>query len=205
MSGGSAKVLTLSGKDTDTEGVDAVFTFKGTGFDLISRTDTESCTVGIRVKNEKGEVVKKPFVNAVYQSGCLYQIPLIRVSDLEYGTYTVEINVMNIQDTKGTFYLDGIRIYNPLGTNEKDGGEDFTVADKKYNEDKEANAVITEVRNLILSASEIPGKTRRIQRQRLMEPYLWMLKERRRKFLTTYLKVPTMSFIWRLVRALRLR
>ena len=46
------------------------------------------------------------------------------------------------------FYLDGIRIYNPIDPN----GADAEEAQDQYRTDREANAEITELRNILLDA-----------------------------------------------------
>lgn len=117
----------------------ATFTFKGTGFDIISLTDNNSGAIYIDVykgNGTSGERVKGFFVNNYYgykqedgkwvvdptAKDTLYQIPVIKASGLEYGTYTVVINVryyasQDVQN-KGeySFWLDALRIYNPTGT-----------------------------------------------------------------------------------------
>ena len=117
----------------------ATFTFKGTGFDIISLTDYQSGAIYIDVykgNGTSGERVKGFFVNNYYgykqengkwvvdqnANDTLYQIPVIKASGLEYGTYTVVINVRYYasQDVQSngeySFWLDALRIYNPTGT-----------------------------------------------------------------------------------------
>ena len=48
-----------------------------------------------------------------YTNGTLYQLPVISVTDLDYGQYTVKLQVMST-NSGSTFYFDGIRIYNPM-------------------------------------------------------------------------------------------
>lgn len=116
----------------------ATFTFKGTGFDIISLTDYQSGAIYIDVykgNGTSGERVKGFFVNNYYgykqengkwvvdqnANDTLYQIPVIKASGLEYGTYTVVINVRYYasQDVQSngeySFWLDALRIYNPTG------------------------------------------------------------------------------------------
>ena len=143
LSAGSAMVVTADGDTNAT----ASFTFKGTGFDLISRTDNVSAMIAVAVQDETGAYVQRKMLDLEYQSGTLYQIPVYQARFDEYGTYTVTITVSNAGD--GTnFYLDGIRIYNPIDPN----GADAEEAQDQYRTDREANAEITELRNILLDA-----------------------------------------------------
>ena len=143
LSAGSAMVVTADGDTNAT----ASFTFKGTGFDLISRTDNASAMIAVAVQDETGAYVQRKMLDLEYQSGTLYQIPVYQARFDEYGTYTVTITVSNAGD--GTnFYLDGIRIYNPIDPN----GADAEEAQDQYRTDREANAEITELRNILLDA-----------------------------------------------------
>lgn len=143
LSAGSAMVVTADGDTNAT----ASFTFKGTGFDLISRTDNASAMIAVAVQDETGAYVQRKMLDLEYQSGTLYQIPVYQARFDKYGTYTVTITVSNAGD--GTnFYLDGIRIYNPIDPN----GADAEEAQDQYRTDREANAEITELRNILLDA-----------------------------------------------------
>ena len=143
LSAGSAMVVTAEGDTNAT----ASFTFKGTGFDLISRTDNASAMIAVAVQDETGAYVQRKMLDLEYQNGTLYQIPVYQARFDEYGTYTVTITVSNAGD--GTnFYLDGIRIYNPIDPN----GADAEEAQDQYRTDREANAEITELRNILLDA-----------------------------------------------------
>lgn len=116
----------------------AQFTFKGTGFDIISLTDNTSGAIFVDVVNAKtGVKAKSLFVNNYYgykyneatqtwetvQTGnnALYQIPVIAVRDLGYDEYNVVISVAyNTFFDKTTkqeysFWLDAVRVYDPMG------------------------------------------------------------------------------------------
>lgn len=120
----------------------ATFTFKGTGFDIISLTDNTSgaiyvdiykgtdtskdAVVGYVVNNyygynydkETGTWTPAPSASS---NNALYQIPVIKAKGLEYGEYTVVVTCVysNFYDKTGTgeynFWLDAIRVYDPLG------------------------------------------------------------------------------------------
>lgn len=113
----------------------ASFEFKGTGFEMISRTNAyDSATIYLKVLDANGTQVKLIPVITEFDNNAdaandtdteeIYQVPVVRVDDLAYGKYTVEIWGVPAYDystnpptPKNTvLYLDGIRIYNPLGT-----------------------------------------------------------------------------------------
>lgn len=121
----------------------ATFTFKGTGFDVISLTDNQSGAIYVSVyrgdKIDSTKRVKGYVVNNYYgytqdkdgnwvvdtenkNNNALYQIPVMKVDmGTDYDTYTVEIKVAysEFQDVannkKYSFWLDAIRVYNPMG------------------------------------------------------------------------------------------
>lgn len=120
----------------------ATFTFKGTGFDVISLTDNNSGAISVKVYsvgNDGTETqVKGTLVNNYYGYTCkdgkwtttpsgdnnaLYQIPVIKISGLDYGTYKVVITASyatfadKTGDGQYNFWLDAIRVYDPMGKN----------------------------------------------------------------------------------------
>lgn len=112
-SNGSSTKMTADGYNTT-----ASFTFKGTGFDIVARTTTDTAGIVciIEKKNgEKFELVKTVSVDTYYANGALYQIPVIHEEGLDYGTYQITLGAK--ATTKScVVYLDGVRIYNPMGT-----------------------------------------------------------------------------------------
>ena len=137
---GSAKKVTVN----DASGyAQAKFTFKGTGFDVISLTNSDSGAITVEVLKDGTTAKTKDGKNAFYlvnnyygykQEGeqwvvdptatnTLYQIPVMKVSGLDYGTYTAVITVDYAEffdktnDNKYSFWLDAIRIYDPMGVN----------------------------------------------------------------------------------------
>ena len=149
LSAGSAHVVT--GKSD--KSVKAEFKFKGTGFDIISRTNSTSTKIVIQVKDSSGNIVKSKVLDNLYQSGDLYQIPVYKVHDLTYGEYTVVITVgaSSKVGENANFYLDAIRIYDPLGK-DNNNNKDFDEANIQYKADKEAYASITELRKILIKA-----------------------------------------------------
>ena len=118
----------------------ATFTFKGTGFDVISLTDNNSGTVFVTVTEKAtGIVAKRNAVNTYYgykqdESGnwvtttendpnALYQIPVVKIFGLPYKEYEVTIQAAyasfldETQSGSYSFWLDAIRIYDPMGVN----------------------------------------------------------------------------------------
>ncbi len=159
LSGGSSKVVV--GKPD--KSVTAEFKFKGTGFDIISRTNSTSTKIVIQVKDSSGKIVKSKLLDNVYKSGDLYQIPVYKLHDLDYGEYTVVITVAASSKVgeNANFYLDAIRIYDPLGKDKTDN-DDFDDANTQYKADKEAYASITELRKILIEQANNdsfkPGK-----------------------------------------------
>ena len=114
---------------------EACFTFTGTGFDIISLTDSDSGSIMVTVKNRTtGVVAEKKTVDNYYgyaydeQNGwtvdtnstdTIWQVPVIKIDGLAYDTYdvTIETCFMNILDHQGdgsySFWLDAIRVYDP--------------------------------------------------------------------------------------------
>lgn len=147
LSMGSARKVTVSTDMAKTwtptsQWPTATFTFKGTGFDVISLTDNNSGAISVKVYsvgNDGTETqVKGTLVNNYYGYTCkdgkwtatpsgdnnaLYQIPVIKISGLDYGTYKVVITASyatfadKTGDGQYNFWLDAIRVYDPMGKN----------------------------------------------------------------------------------------
>lgn len=125
--------------DTTSAWPTAQFTFKGTGFDIISLTDNTSGAITVNVY-QGTDLTQKPYkrfaVDNYYgyklnadgswttvsstDSNALYQIPVIKVDELTYGEYTVVISVFynglfdQTGNSKYNFWLDAVRIYDPM-------------------------------------------------------------------------------------------
>lgn len=134
-SNGSSTKMTADDYNTT-----ASFTFKGTGFDIIARTsDTAGIVCIIEKKNgEKFDLVKTISVDTYYANGALYQIPVIHEEGLDYGTYQITLGAK--KTTKSSVvYLDGVRIYNPMGT----AGDDKYIANEK-------DVTVTKISDLVI-------------------------------------------------------
>ncbi len=145
-SDGSAHVSTAGGAK-------ATFNFTGTGVDIYSRTNSETGVV--RVLLYKNADSDKPVLSKYYimdnesVSGDYYQIPTVFFSGLEHGTYKVQIEVVtNDQEQSVTYYLDGIRVYNPMAPST----EDETVKDA-YGTGFSPDALFTTIRSTLLDSS----------------------------------------------------
>lgn len=124
------------------------FTFNGTGFDVVGRSTADTAGISLVVRDADKKVVKSQIVDTVYQNGNLYQLPIISVKDLEYGTYTATIRAMRAgtkEAVRSVVYIDGIRIYYPAGV-----GESLKAEVGQYYQEKEAKADIAEIRELLL-------------------------------------------------------
>lgn len=124
----------------------ASFTFTGTGVDVYTRTNDATLTVIAQLRSTKdngASVAKTLMVNNQSVSGDYYQIPTLTFTGLKHGTYTVTIRVTGIT---GTYYLDGIRVYNPIQ------GSDV---DNAYG--NEADAVFHSVREILLDETNAPS------------------------------------------------
>lgn len=113
----------------------AQFTFKGTGFDIISLTNNKSGTIFVDVTNtatgKQYNYVVNNYYGYTYQNGewvvnkdtsdTLYQIPVMKVDGLGYGEYNVVIKVAynkffdTAEAKEYSFWLDAVRIYDPMG------------------------------------------------------------------------------------------
>lgn len=143
----------------------ATFTFTGTGFDVISLTDNDSGALIVEVRTDENS---EPFINYVVNNyygmkydpnrgwyipdkddgNCLYQVPVIKVDDLAYGSYHVTIRAaylasqdMTNNNGNYTLWVDAIRIYNPA-QNDKTSND-------AYLDDGESNPHLTTVKKLL--------------------------------------------------------
>lgn len=159
--------------DTDSSNPpSASFTFKGTGFDVISKTDSTSGLMIVQVENSSGGLVKSLIVDTyygyTYNNGIwtavpsegtpgVWQVPVIKVSDLAYGEYTVTIKVIynssfnHTGSDSYTVFLDAIRIYDPAKGNE--------TAEAAYKSDGEANPDFVRFRDFVFSRSGVQNGT----------------------------------------------
>ena len=163
----------LNGETGDTDGsshhadvtggktASASFTFTGTGVDVYSRTNNETGTIVATLADEEGNVLQTKVIDTKSASGEYFQVPTLSFmkqgeensfgeepsqgEPLPYGTYTVTLQVTTAAAGRYQYYLDGIRVYNPLNTGVPEYGD-------------EMNASFVEVRDLLLNAGSFNGK-----------------------------------------------
>lgn len=165
---GSARKVTVTSdmvtnwNDTTSAWPTAQFTFKGTGFDIISLTDNTSGAIFVDVTGKSTNKTKTYVVNNYYGykydeatntweadttggNNALYQIPVIAVRGLDYDEYNVVITVAyntlfdKTKNSEYSFWLDAVRVYDPMGKS-VDTGE-------TYKQDGEAYPQYIKLRN----------------------------------------------------------
>lgn len=155
----------------------ASFTFSGTGFDIIGKTDSTSGTLVIEVykanaDGSNGDKVRSLIVDTYYgykyeggvwtpapSNAAVWQVPVMKVEDLTYGQYNVKLLAMyhpyldHNEDGEYTLYIDAVRIYNPAMND--------ATANNAYALDGEANPDYQTVRHFVFnqmaSAPQIEG------------------------------------------------
>ncbi len=166
---GSAEYTSVDAKAFGKE-PSAEFSFCGTGFDLFSVTNNNTGAVLVTVYKPDGTRYKNYIVQTYYgfsydsendtytpdleSGGCLYQVPVIRAMDLDYGTYKVVIKPLystmfdTANDGSYDIYVDSVRIYNPA----QQMPDADSVIGSAYLEDSEYNPQFTELRRTIIDA-----------------------------------------------------
>ena len=162
---GSARKVTVSGSNYAT----AKFSFYGTGFDVISATTNTSGTIVVSVTGANGyskNYLVDTYYGYTYDSAtgkwtpapdaakALWQIPVMKVANLDYGKYDVTITVAYAdffshgQNGGGSydFWLDAVRIYDPAGA--ADGSKENY--EKAYKADGECWPTYMELRDMII-------------------------------------------------------
>ena len=101
----------------------AEFTFIGTGIDIYTRTGaTSGMTMAELFRAGETEPCDVIIMDNLSSSGTYYQIPTMFFHGLDYGTYTVKITIKapGYDSGRGTYHLDGYRVYNPLSATDAD-------------------------------------------------------------------------------------
>lgn len=144
-------------KASDDEVAQASFTFTGTGVDVYSKTDMTTGTVYAvlepQFESENAKVQRLIVDNLAESNGetGYYQIPTVSFQDLTYGEYKVTIMVTTAAEGRSTYYLDGVRVYNPI-----QGLEEDQLVQDAYGADHELNAVFQEVRDILVTQANLP-------------------------------------------------
>lgn len=166
---GSAHKVTVSGSNYAT----AKFSFYGTGFDVISATTNTSGTIVVSVTGENGyskNYLVDTYYGYTYDSAtgkwtpapdaakALWQIPVMKVANLDYGKYDVTITVAYAdffshgQNGGGSydFWLDAVRIYDPAGAVAGAAGGSQKNYENAYKADGECWPTYMELRDMII-------------------------------------------------------
>ena len=132
-------------------GAKATFTFTGTGLDIYTSTNSESGLVLAQIKGQTQGKIYTAIIDNEFKSNGetgLYQIPTISFQNVVRDTYDVTLTVGSDTDGNSTYYLDAIRVYNPIEET------DSTVSDA-YEDAGEANSKIVEVRDKLIDAGNL--------------------------------------------------
>lgn len=136
------------------------YTFTGTGTSFFARTGSDSAYMRVVVKDSSENTVSDTRRNNIYKAvdgtdvDTLYNVPVFTIDELEYGTYTVTVTLMKANATisRGpTFYLDGIRVINPLNSADANA----SVANAAYATDGEANMTVVTLRQKLIGEAQI--------------------------------------------------
>ena len=153
----------------------ASFTFSGTGFDIIGKTDSTSGTLVIQVYEYKDSgdyegstpvrsLIVDTYYGYTYDNGvwtpnqnpsdaAVWQVPVMKVEDLTYGHYYVKLLAMyhpyldHNEDGQYTLYIDAVRIYDPAMNDD--------TAKKAYALDGEANPDYQTVRHFVFNQQSL--------------------------------------------------
>lgn len=146
------------------------YDFTGTGTAIYGRTLPTTGYIEVKVTNkDTGKQADVQYINTriigdVAEATELYNIPIYNNSELEYGNYHVRVylykqgtpvngytdengDMVEGSDESGAdFYLDGIRVYEPLKGNE--------TAESAYAQDGETNTSVINIRSKLAVDSE---------------------------------------------------
>ena len=139
------------------------FEFVGTGFELLSRTTTAVgydendepitsyavLTVRVDRLDENGEWKLHKAIPVISESigGDLTQIPLVVLKDLTYGHYKVTVLTSNVREQIRLFFVDGVRVYQPLADD----------LEALYYKADEKNVTFTEIKTEISKGNIVYG------------------------------------------------
>ena len=144
------------------------YDFTGTGTAIYSRISADSPYIRIQITKD-GATVDNQYIDTrvigdVAANETLYNIPVYNNSELDYGTYKATVTIYKegtpvngttdaegnlVPDSDksgGEFYLDGIRVYQPLVGDER--------AESAYAADNESNIALINIRSKIAADKE---------------------------------------------------
>lgn len=159
-SNGSSKYV-----DTTDGAASFSYTFTGTGTSFFARTTNNSGYMRVVITDAKGKTVYTGYRDTSYKNkdgyiggninvtgGVLYNIPVFTYDTENYDTYTVTVTIAGGANAKNygkEFWLDGIRVVNPLNTNDTND-TNVPVAKSAYATDGEANMTKVTLRQKLL-------------------------------------------------------
>ena len=167
---GESYCVTVDGNTTTNP--TASFTFWGTGFDIISKTSSDSGIMIVEIKNAETNasvdcLIVDTYYGYTYNTGdgtwspnptdaAVWQVPVIKRTGLSYGHYRVNIIPVynevldHNSDNQGyTVYIDAVRIYDPVDVSA--GTNDANRAANAYALDGEANPDYQTVRHFVFN------------------------------------------------------
>ena len=135
----------------------AVMIYSGTGS---SKSLYKMFIVDTRLKedvNEEGTNIATDATKNLEELGTVYNAPIVTVTDMPYGTYTVRIGYVTSSDSRPEgFRFDGFRVLEPLQDNYALPSADGLTAGYVYNEHFEYNPTFFELRDAVLAQAGIP-------------------------------------------------
>lgn len=153
---------------TKNSAVQFSYSFTGTGTSFFVRATNNTGYMRIAVTDADGNVIQSLYRDTVYlteNDATLYNIPVFTTDELEYGTYTVTVTVAR-ENSKvgyhGDFWLDGIRVVEPLEEVEKvadthanySNYQKYLLATAAYATDAEKNMKNVTLRNKLLREAD---------------------------------------------------
>lgn len=155
--------------DTTNGAAQYSYSFTGTGTTIYGRVSNVTGYIRVTVKDSDGNTVETQYIDTINYvtvpdgetaqilDTTLYNIPIYQNTMLgSYGTYTVTIYVYKsgtLHDGNNEFYLDGIRVFNPMGTSTEDNAG-YATANSAYSADGEQNVAVVNIREKIVADSE---------------------------------------------------
>ncbi|MCD7840254.1 MAG: hypothetical protein LUG46_06500 [Erysipelotrichaceae bacterium] len=173
--------------DTTNGAAQYTYSFTGTGTTIYGRVNTNTGYIRVTVTDSSGDVVNTEYIDTIklvatyydeetekdeqILDSTLYNVPIYQETALEsdYDTYTVKIYVYKVgklHDDNSDFYLDGIRVFNPMGEsweqkvyNEETESYEtvirydnvgYPIAKAAYEADGEANTAIVNIRDKVV-------------------------------------------------------
>lgn len=117
--------------------------------------------------------VEYAYIVAADSADALYQVPVMKISGLNYGAYHAEIQVIydpffdhtDDGNESYVFYLDAIRVYDPANNGEND---DDTVIEDAYKADGEGWPAFTELRNHLLKAESFDDVANSVANEKIV-------------------------------------